>query len=133
MRLRLKSDAHVLDGARDDRVGDAGEGSRGVVLAVTQVGDARDEGFVTLGTALLEEAAGRVEGAELDGDAGADAQKGGQGALVEGERAFVLVDGGGGGEGGGVLGGGLEADFDYVEGLAWVGGRLVLGGWFERG
>lgn len=118
VRLGLQADAHVLNGARDDRVGDARKGAGRVVLAVPEVGDARDEGLVGRGAALLEEAAGRVEGAELDGDAGADAQERGQGAFVEGERAFVLVDGGGGGEGGGVLGGGLEADFDYVKGLA---------------
>lgn len=67
---------------------------------------------------MFEEAARGVEGAELYGDAGADAQEGSKGAFVEGQGAFVLVDGGCGGEGGGVLGGGLETDFDYVEGLA---------------
>lgn len=66
-----------------------------------------------------------MEGAELDGDAGADAQQRGQGSLVEGECAFVLVDGGGGGEGGGILGGGLQADFDYVEGLACRNGKGI--------
>lgn len=35
--LRLQTDAHVLDGARDDGVGDAREGARRVVLAVAQV------------------------------------------------------------------------------------------------
>jgi len=54
----------------------------------------------------------------LHGDAGADAEEGCERAFVEGERAFVAVDGGGGDEGVGVGGGGLEADFYYVEGLA---------------
>ena len=34
VRLRLQADADVLDGARDDGVGDAGEGAGKVVLAV---------------------------------------------------------------------------------------------------
>lgn len=40
-----------------------------------------------------------MEGAELDGHAGADADERGQGALVEGEGPFGLVDGCGGIEG----------------------------------
>ena len=68
---------------------------------------------------FLESAAGVVEGAELDGDAGADSDEWGEGAFVEGEGAFVGEDGGGAGQGGGVCGGGLEADFDYVEWLTW--------------
>lgn len=67
----------------------------------------------------LEVAACGVEAAELDGNAGADTEERGEGALVEGEGAFVAVDVGCGGEGGGWSGGGLEADFYYVKGLAW--------------
>lgn len=33
----LTPDADMLNGARSDRVGDAGEGARGVVLAVAEV------------------------------------------------------------------------------------------------
>lgn len=66
-----------------------------------------------------------MEGAELHGDAGADADEGCEGAFVEGEGPFLGVDGASGGEGVGVLGCGLEADFYYVEGLAW--GLLVCG------
>ena len=67
--------------------------------------------------AFLEGASGVVEGAELDGDAGADADEWGEGAFVEGEGAFLLEDGGGTGGGAGVARCGLQADFDYV----WVG------------
>lgn len=74
MRLGLHPDAHVLDGAGDDGVGDAGEGARGVVLAV---GEGWGGGGGELGVAGFEAAAGVVEGAELDGDAGADADEGG--------------------------------------------------------
>jgi len=46
--------------------------------------------------AVLKPAAGGVEGTELDGDAGADAEERGEGALVEGGRALVGEDGAGG-------------------------------------
>jgi hypothetical protein len=55
----------------------------------------------------------------LHGDAGADADERRQGAFVEGERAFLGPDLGGGVEGVTVLGGGLQPDLDDVEGLAW--------------
>ena len=71
-----------------------------------------------LSVAGLEEAASLVESAELDRDAGADADEGGEGALVEGEGALVLVDGGGGVKGRRVLVCCLEADLDNVKGLA---------------
>lgn len=112
----------MLDGARDDRVGDAGEGARGVVLAVRE-GGARG-GAVGERVLLLEVAAGGVEAAKLDRDAGADAEERGEGALVEGEGALVAPDGGCGGEGGRSWRGcRLEADFDNVKRLAW---RLAL-------
>lgn len=66
-----------------------------------------------------------MEGAELDGDAGADAEERGEGALVEGKCALVLVDGGRRGEGVGVGCCCLEANLDDVEGLAWGVGALV--------
>ena len=72
------------------------------------------------GVSALEVAAGLVVGAELDGDAGADADEGGEGALVEGEATLVLVDGCGGVERGRVLCGGLETDLDNVKGLSCV-------------
>lgn len=40
-----------------------------------------------------------MEACELDGDAGADAEEGGEGSLVEGEGTFVFVDLGCGVEG----------------------------------
>ena len=84
--LRLEPDAHVLDRSRDDAVGHPREGSCRVVLAVAETADPRDEPR----RALLELAAGVVEGAELDGDAGTDAEERGEGALVESESAFIL-------------------------------------------
>lgn len=59
-----------------------------------------------------------MEGAELDGDAGADADEGGEGAFVERKGPFRGVDGAGGDEGGRVGRGCLEADFYYIKGLA---------------
>lgn len=112
----------MLDGPGEHAVGDAGEGAGEVVLRVAE----RDAGEGGV-PAVFEVATRGVEGAELDGDAGADAEERGEGAFVEGQGSFVAVDGGGGGEGGGVGGGGLEANFDDVEGLAW-GWGLVLGG-----
>ena len=32
--LRLQPDTHVLNGTRDDGIGDAGEGARGIVLGI---------------------------------------------------------------------------------------------------
>lgn len=115
VRLALQADTDVFDGAGEGGVGDSGKGSGEEVLAVGEVGARVAVRQVT----GFEPAAGGVEGAELDGDAGADADEGGEGALVEGGGAFVLVDGGCGVEGAGVLGGGLEADLDDVEGLTW--------------
>lgn len=72
MRLRLQPDPDVLDRTRDDGVGDAGEGAGEVVLAVRQRrGGQRGLG----GVAGFEGPAGVVEGAELDGDTGADAEE----------------------------------------------------------
>lgn len=85
--LALQADADVLNGPREDRVGHAGEGARRRVLAVGERARAS-----LLGVARLEEAAGLVEGAELDGDAGPDPDEGGEGALVEGQCALVPVD-----------------------------------------
>lgn len=117
MGLRLQPDADVLDGARDDAVGDAGEGAGGVVLGVGEGGaggTAPEEGVL-----VLKVAAGGVEAAELDRDAGADAEERGERALVEGEGPLVAPDAGGGGEGRDAgRRGGLEADLDDVEGLA---------------
>lgn len=122
VRLALQADADVLDGARQRRVGHAGEGARGKVLRVAEAGRA----VAAAGVAGFEPAARGVECAELDGHAGADADEGRQRALVEGEGALVLVDGGGGFEGACVLGRCLETDFDDVKGLAWQ--LLVTGG-----
>jgi hypothetical protein len=101
----------VLDGAGEDAVGEAGKGAGRVELAVAEGGGA---GGVGGEVALLEGAARVVEGAELDGDAGADADEGRESAFVEGRGAFVAEDGGRAREGRGVGCGCLEADFDYV-------------------
>lgn len=116
VRLALQADADVLDGARQRRVGHAGEGARGKVLRVAEAG-----WVAAAGVAGLEPAARGVECAELDGHAGADADERRQRALVEGEGSFMLVDGSGGFEGARVLGRCLETDFDDVKGLAWQG------------
>ncbi|CRK17599.1 hypothetical protein BN1723_011363 [Verticillium longisporum] len=107
--LRLQADADVLDGAGEGRVGEAGKGAGGVVLAV---------GERVAGVARLEVAARLVEGAKLDRHAGADADERRQRALVEGERALILVDGRRRLEGRRVRRRRLEADLDDVEGLA---------------
>lgn len=64
--------------------------------------------------AFFEGSSGIVECAELDGDACADADEGGEGAFVECEWTLVREDGTGARDGAGVFAGGLEADFDYV-------------------
>lgn len=115
VRLALQADADVLDGARQRRVGHAGEGPRGKVLRVAEIRRAA----AAAGVASLEPAPRGVECAELHRHAGADADERRQRALVEGEGAFVLVDGGGGFEGARVLRRCLETDFDDVKGLAW--------------
>lgn len=119
--LALQADTDVLDGRGQHGVGDTGKGTGQEVLAVGEAGLA--SGVLV---ARLEPAAGGVVGAKLDGHAGTDTDEGGQCALVEGERALGLVDGGSGLQGAGVLGGGLQTDLDDVEGLAC--GRLVSTG-----
>lgn len=87
MGLCLKTDTDVLDGSRNDAVGDACKGTCAVVLRVGQ--GCAGKGAMGRRVAVFEPPAGGVEAAELDRDAGADAEKGGQGSLVEGEGAFV--------------------------------------------
>lgn len=71
------------------------------------------------GVLLLKVAAGGVEAAELDGDAGADSEKRGERSFVEGQGPFVAPDGSCCGQGGcSRRGGCLQADLDDVEGLA---------------
>lgn len=94
MGLALQTDTDVLNGAGEDRVGDTGKGTCRGVLGVGEV-----LGVAGGDVAALEPAAGLVEGAELDGDAGTDADERGEGAFVEGEGTLVFVDGGGGVEG----------------------------------
>lgn len=60
--LCLEADTHVLDGAGDDAVGDAGEGTGEVVLRVAQLAGGIFRGGIPGGKL----AAGVVEGAELD-------------------------------------------------------------------
>ena len=59
-------------------------------------------------------APGIVESAELDGDTGADAEEGGESALVECEGPFVDEDVLGAFESRGVCAGRLESDFDDI-------------------
>ncbi len=73
----------------------------------------------------FEAAAGFVKSTELDRDASADSDEGGESAFVEGQSSFFLVDGFGSYKSIGVLSCSLEADFDDVEGLAL--GRVSRG------
>lgn len=107
--LRLQTDADVLNGARDDAVGETGERAGVVVLGVAQV---------LAVVALLKVALGEAEAAKLHRHAGADAQERRQGALVKGERALLLPDGSGGVERSLVLRRGLQTHLDNVKGLA---------------
>ena len=111
MGLGLQADADVLDGAGEEGVGKTRESSREVVLAVAH-------GFSGGGILGFKGAAGVVVSAELDGHAGADSDEGGEGAFVEGRGAFFFEDLGGAVGGAFVVRGGLQADFDDVEGLA---------------
>jgi len=110
VRLSLQANTDVFDRIRQWRVGDTSEGTGDVVFGEGEAGFVGVEG--------LEVTARKVEGAELDGDAGADAEEGGEGAFVEGERAFILEVVAGALEGTERDGGGLEADFDDIEWLA---------------
>lgn len=67
----------------------------------------------------LEVSLRQTETAELDGDARADSQKWGEGALVEGEGALIDVDRLRCLESGGVCCAGLKTDFDYIEWLTY--------------
>lgn len=120
----LTPDADMLNGARSDRVGDAGEGARGVVLAVAEV-PGRRQGVAAL-VGGLEVPLREAEAAELDGHAGPDAQERRQRPLVEGQRALLRVDGLGGVERRRVRRPGLQAHFYYVEGLAWIRGHELV-------
>lgn len=109
----------MLNRAGNHTVGDACKSARGVVLSITERGTGRRRGGAVASSVLLfKEAAGEMEAAELDRDAGADTDEWGEGAFVKGEGAFVAVDAGGRGQGCEVGGGGLKADFDNVKGLA---------------
>lgn len=96
MRLGLEPDTDMLDGGGQDGIRDTGESARGVVLPVRQrlrgIGDLLDRFALGGGVAGFEGATGVVECAELDGDAGADAEEWGESALVEGAAAFVFED-----------------------------------------
>jgi len=80
MRLRLQANPHVLNRTRDNSVGEAAKRAREVELSVTEIGRRLSGSQIS----SFEPAAGVVEAAELDGDAGTDAQKRCQGAFVEG-------------------------------------------------
>lgn len=95
--LGLQADTDVFDGGGEDGVGEAGEGSCCVVLGISQ-------GLLFLGKKGFAECVvfvvvvgfecsfGVVECAELDGDAGAYADQGGESAFVKGGGAFILQD-----------------------------------------
>lgn len=66
VRLGLKTYSDVFDGRGEKGVGDAGDGSSGVVLTVAKVGIAG----MGAGIVRFEPSTGSVEGTELDGDLG---------------------------------------------------------------
>lgn len=68
MRLRLQSNAYVFDWAGEDGIGDAGEGAGGIELCVGELRGVRSDNVTA-----FEPAARGVEGAELNGDTGANA------------------------------------------------------------
>lgn len=99
MGLGLETDTDVFDGGGEDCVGEAGEGSCCVVLGIGQgllllllgkKGFAECVVFVVV--VGFECSFGVVECAELDGDAGAYADQGGESAFVKGGSAFILQD-----------------------------------------
>lgn len=103
MRLRLQSNPHMLDRAAEHRVREPRERTGSIILRVAQRLGLRvhlGDGFAGGGGILsLEVAARVVEAAELDADAGTDADEGGEGAFVEGGGAFVGEDRARAGEG----------------------------------
>lgn len=97
MGLGLEANTDVFDGGGEDGVGEAGEGSCGVILGIRQGLLLLEKGFaecvvVVFVVVGFECSFGVVECAELDGDAGAYADQGGESAFVEGGGAFVLQD-----------------------------------------
>lgn len=122
--LGLQPDADVFDWGGEDCVGEACEGAGGVILGVAQRGrGAREgvwrqgsgrEGGMGRGVLGFEGTFGKVEGAELDRDAGAYADQGSESTFVEGWSALIAEDLGRAVEGAGVLGCGLQAYFYNV-------------------
>lgn len=93
MRLGLQSDTDVFDRRGERGVDYTCEGSRSVILAVGQRSGGRARSQRRGETVLsLEVAAGVVEAAELDGDAGTDTDQRCQRAFVEGGGALVAQD-----------------------------------------
>ncbi len=103
----------MLNGARDDGIGNAGEGASGVVLAVAEVLGLLPPPLI----GGLELALCEAEGTELDRDAGTNAEQRRQRALVKGERALLRVDGPRGVERRRVRRARLQAHLHYVERL----------------
>lgn len=97
MGLGLQADTDVFDGGGEDGIGDAGKGSCCVVLGISQgllllLGEGFAECVVFVVVVGFECSFGIVECAELDGDAGAYADQGGESAFVKGGGAFILQD-----------------------------------------
>lgn len=77
----------MLDRAGEDAICDTSYRARGIVLRVGEVGCSAGSGVLA-----LEEAARRMEAAELDRNAGADADEWCEGAFIEGAWTFIFVD-----------------------------------------
>ena len=108
----------MFDRTTQHRVRQTREGASRVVLAVAQrLGfrlDLLDGVALSSGILCFKGAAGVVEAAKLDGDAGADPYEGSEGSLVKCACAFVLQNLGGAVQSAGIFRCGLEADFDNV-------------------
>lgn len=103
----------MLNRARDDRVRNTGNSSRRIVLRV------REAGITVLGRVVgFKAAAGFMETAKLNGNAGTNADERREGAFVESKGTFFSVDGLCRFEGVGVLVCCLEPHLNNIKWLA---------------
>ena len=99
----------MFDWGAQEGIGDAGERSSGIVLAIAECRTG-----VLVEVCLLKLSTSVVEGAKLDRHTCADANEWCEGAFVECKWAFIFEDLARTVEGGGVLGCCLESDLDNI-------------------
>lgn len=85
--LRLKADTDVFDGSSNKAVGDTGDASSKVELAIAE-GAGATRGIVRVFKVALQ----CLDDAELDRDTRTDTKQWREGALVKGKRPFVADD-----------------------------------------